>query len=96
MDVAIEAGATDVLVDEGQIEIITASDNYHAILGALQAENFEVEHSHITMRPQTLVAIDKEMAESLDKLIDALEDLDDVQIVHSNADYPEHFFESEE
>lgn len=94
MDIAIEAGATDVLMDEGQVEVITAVDNYHAVLAALQASNFEVEHSHLTMRAQTTVPMDKETAESLDKLVDALEDLDDVQVVYSNAEYPEHILES--
>lgn len=94
MDIAIEAGATDVLMDEGQVEVITAVENYHAVLAALQASNFEVEHSHLTMRAQTTVLMDKETAESLDKLVDALEDLDDVQVVYSNAEYPEHILES--
>ncbi len=90
MDLAIEAGAADVLMEEGQIEVITAADQYHAVLTALQDSKLEVEHSHITMRAQTTVALDKDDAESLEKLIDALEDLDDVQVVYSNAEYPEH------
>ena len=95
MDVAIEAGASDVVIEDGQIEVITAADNYHAILGALQALQFEVEHSHITMRAQITIPMDQETAESLEKLIDALEDLDDVQVVYSNAAYPEYVSESE-
>lgn len=96
MDVAIEAGATDVSIEDGQVEVITSADTYHAILGALQAANLEVEHSHVTMRAQTVVALDKDTAESLEKLIDMLEDLDDVQTVHSNAEFPEHAIESVE
>lgn len=96
MDVAIEAGATDVLVEEGQIEVITAADTYHAILAALHAAGFEVEHSHVTMRAQIMVPMDKDTTESLEKLIDMLEDLDDVQTVHSNAEFPEHVTESVE
>jgi YebC/PmpR family DNA-binding regulatory protein len=87
MDAAIEAGALDVSIEEGQVEIITSVDTYHAILSAIQEAGFEVEHSHITMRAQTTVALDKETADSLEKLIDMLEDLDDVQDVHSNAEY---------
>ena len=87
MDVAIDAGAIDVLVEEGQIEVVTASDKYHAILVALQAANFEVEHSHITMRADIVIPMDAETAESLEKLIDMLEDLDDVQEVHTNAEF---------
>jgi YebC/PmpR family DNA-binding regulatory protein len=96
MDIAIEAGAADVLSEEGQVEVITTVDTYHTVLAALQAAQFEVEHSHLTMRAQTTVAMDKDSAESLDKLIDALEDLDDVQVVYSNAEYPDHMIESAE
>lgn len=94
MDLAIEAGATDVNLEDGQIEVITTSDTYHAILATLQASTFEVEHSHVTMRAQLTVPITKDTAESLEKLIDMLEDLDDVQVVHSNAEFPEHTIES--
>ena len=96
MDVAIEAGATDVNIIDGQVEVITAVDNYHAVLTALHSADFEAEHSHLTMHPQTTVVLDKEAAESLDILIEMLEDLDDVQTVYSNAEYPENMIESVE
>ncbi|GGI80609.1 YebC/PmpR family DNA-binding transcriptional regulator [Legionella impletisoli] len=92
MEVAIEAGAEDVMEEDGQLEIITSPETYHAVLEALQASDFEVEHSHITMRAQTSVQLNQDTAESLEKLIDMLEDLDDVQLVHSNAEFPEHHF----
>jgi len=95
MDVAIDAGATDVSIDEGQIEVITTVDTYHTILSALQAANFEVEHSHITMRAQTMVPMSQDAAEDLEKLIDMLEDLDDVQVVYSNAAFEEQSAESQ-
>ena len=88
MEIAIDAGADDVgLVEDDQIEIITSVDAYHRVLAALQAASFNIEHSHITQRAQTLVPLDNEAAESVEKLIDALEDLDDVQVVYTNADY---------
>lgn len=93
MEIAIEAGADDVQVADGQIEIITAADMYHSVLNALQANGCEVEQSHLTMNAQTMVALDKETSESLLKLIDMLEDLDDVQEVHSNAEFSESIFE---
>lgn len=96
MDVVIEAGADDVVVENGQIEVITAVEAYHVVLSALQRSNLDVEHSHITMRAQTTVALDKDAAESLEKLIDTLEDLDDVQMVYSNAEFPEYDLESAE
>ncbi|MFA5960153.1 MAG: YebC/PmpR family DNA-binding transcriptional regulator [Tatlockia sp.] len=93
MELAIEAGADDVVLDEGQLEIITAADNYHAVLAALQKEGYPVEQSQLTMRAQTMIPLDKESTESLLKLIDMLEDLDDVQDVHSNAEFPDSLFE---
>ncbi|WP_133128178.1 YebC/PmpR family DNA-binding transcriptional regulator [Legionella nagasakiensis] len=92
MDIAIEAGAEDVVEVDGQIEIITSPDAYHAILNALQDTDFEIEHSEITMQATTKVQINNDTAETLEKLIDALEDLDDVQSVHSNAEFPENYF----
>ena len=94
IEVAIEAGAEDVNEDEGQLEIITGAGAYQQVLTALQNADFEIEFSHITMRAQTTVSLDKETAESVEKLIDMLEDLDDAQVVHSNAEYPEEIFES--
>ncbi len=92
MELAIDAGAEDVVIEEGQVEIITAADNYHRVLSAVQEAGYEIEQSHLTMRAQTMIPLDQESAESLIKLIDMLEDLDDVQEVHSNAEYPESFF----
>ncbi len=94
IELAIEAGAQDVSLDDGQVEIITPVENYHTILESLQSFGYEVEQSHLTMRAQTSILIDKEQAESLMKLIDMLEDLDDVQEVYSNAEYPESLLET--
>lgn len=86
MDIAIEAGADDVGLDEGQVDIITRADNFHEILGKLESASLEVEESQLTMHAETLIPVDKETAEKLIKLIDMLEDLDDVQRVYSNAE----------
>ncbi len=94
MEIAIDAGASDVAVEDGQIEIITPVEAYHTVLNALQDAGLEVEQSHLTMRAQTLVPINDETAESLIKLIDMLEDLDDVQEVYSNAEFSEKILES--
>lgn len=93
MELAIDSGADDVSLEEGQIEIITAAENYHTVLSAIQSAGYEVEQSQLTMRAQNMIPLDKEEAESLIKLIDMLEDLDDVQEVHSNAEYPDSLFE---
>jgi YebC/PmpR family DNA-binding regulatory protein len=94
MEIAIDAGANDVSVDEGQIEVITPVEAYHSVLNALTTAGLEIEQSHLTMRAQTLVSIDDDSAESLLKLIDMLEDLDDVQEVYSNAEFSEEQLES--
>lgn len=94
MEVAIDAGADDVSVDEGQIEIITPVESYHSVLNALQDSGLEVEESQLTMRAQTMVPVSDDTAESLMKLIDMLEDLDDVQEVYTNAEFSESLLES--
>lgn len=94
MEVAIDAGANDVSVDGEQIEVITPVEAYHSVLNALQDAGLAVEQSQLSMRAQTLIAIDDESAESLLKLIDMLEDLDNVQEVYSNAEFSEKLLES--
>ncbi|USQ15046.1 YebC/PmpR family DNA-binding transcriptional regulator [Legionella lytica] len=94
MEVALDAGADDVSVEDGQIEVITPVEAYHSVLNALSEANLVVEQSQLTMRAQTLVPIDDESAESLMKMIDMLEDLDDVQEVYSNAEFSEKLLES--
>ena len=86
MDVAIEAGAEDVVLEEGHVVIMTAVEAYHRVLNAVEKAGFEVEHSHITQHAETLIALDPDTAERVTKLIDMLEDLDDVQSVYTNAD----------
>lgn len=94
MELAIEAGADDVLEEEGQLEIITPVDAYHAVLNAMQHAGYNVEQSQLAMRAQLMIEIDNDSAETLIKLIDMLEDLDDVQEVYSNAQFPDSLFES--
>lgn len=94
MDVAIDAGADDVSVEEGQVEIITPVGSYHSVLNALQEAGIEIEQSQLSMRAQVNIAVDDASAESLIKLIDMLEDLDDVQEVYSNAEFSDQQLES--
>ncbi|KTD16216.1 YebC/PmpR family DNA-binding transcriptional regulator [Legionella jordanis] len=94
MEIAIEAGASDVISEDNQVEVITPAEQYHAVLEALQEAGFNIEESRLTMNAQTKVSIEKEDAETLMKLIDMLEDLDDVQEVHSNAELPDVLFET--
>lgn len=94
MEIALDAGATDVSVEEGQIEVITPVEAYHAVQNALQEAGCAIEQSHLTMRAQLMVPIDDDCAETLIKLIDMLEDLDDVQDVYSNAEFSESLIDS--
>lgn len=86
MDLAMEAGADDVGLDDDRVEIITRVDNYHEILEKLAEASFDIEESRLTMHAENLIPVDKETAERLIKMIDMLEDLDDVQTVYTNAD----------
>ncbi len=94
IEIAIDAGAKDVLVEEGQIEIITEVESYQNVLQNLQKANYTVEQSELTMHADIMIAVDVEAAESLVKLIDTLEDLDDVQEVYCNAEFPETLFDT--
>jgi YebC/PmpR family DNA-binding regulatory protein len=93
MEVAIEAGAEDVYVENGFVEIITSEDNYHQMLVSLEEHNLTVANNTLTLRAQTEVALDGEAAETFAKLYDMLEDLDDVQKIYSNAVLPDSMYE---
>lgn len=88
MEHALEAGAEDIVTnDDKSIDIITAPENFMTVKQALLQAQFQPNEADIIMRAATKVAIsDKETAEKVINLIDALEDLDDVQNVYSNAD----------
>jgi YebC/PmpR family DNA-binding regulatory protein len=90
MEAALEAGAEDVIThDDGSIDVMTAPESYLAVKEALIAAGFEPENAEITMQAATNTVLDAEDAEKMIRLIDRLEDLDDVQNVYSNADISE-------
>ncbi|HEY5641756.1 MAG TPA: YebC/PmpR family DNA-binding transcriptional regulator [Woeseiaceae bacterium] len=94
MEAAIEAGAEDIVVDdEGSIEVLTAPADFEAVRDALQAAGFEPESAEVTMRASTSAELDADAAGSMIRLLDMLEDLDDVQDVYSNADISEAILE---
>ena len=87
MDIALEAGAEDVLShDDGSIDVITTVDDFSNIKDQLVAAGFESANAEVVFSAENSIALDLESAEKLMRLIDALEDLDDVQEVYSNAD----------
>lgn len=90
MEVALEAGAEDVIVnDDHSIEVTTTPENFAAVKQAMLDHDLNPDNDEITMNASTKVALDLEGAEKLLRLIDMLEDLDDVQEVYSNADIPD-------
>jgi YebC/PmpR family DNA-binding regulatory protein len=89
MEVALDAGAEDV-TNEGEVfEVVTTPTAFHKVKDAIAAASVAVEAAEITQMPNSTVAIDAERAQKLLKLIDLLEDNDDVQSVSHNAEIPE-------
>jgi YebC/PmpR family DNA-binding regulatory protein len=90
MEAALEGGAEDIVTNaDNSIDVITEPDNFVDVKEALVSAGFKPENAEITMRATTTSELDKKGAESMLKLLDVLEDLDDVQRVYSNADIPD-------
>jgi len=86
MEVALEAGAEDVITDDdGAIEVLTAVGDFEAVKNALEAAGLKPDVAEVTMRAENTIDIAGEDAAKMQKLLDALEDLDDVQDVYHNA-----------
>ncbi|WP_028007005.1 YebC/PmpR family DNA-binding transcriptional regulator [Solimonas flava] len=86
LEAALEAGADDVLSEDGWTEVLCATDSFEAVKQALEAKGLKPVQADVTLRPGTMVDVAGDARESVQKLIDMLEDLDDVQKVYSNAD----------
>ena len=90
MEAAIEAGAEDVIVDdEGSIEVLTEPAEFEVVRNKMQAHGLVPESSEVTMRASTNAELGVKEATSMIKMLEVLEDLDDVQHVYSNADISE-------
>ena len=87
MEIALDAGAEDVITDaDGAIEVLTAPSDFEAVKNALEAAGLKPEVAEVTMRAENTIELTGEDAERMQKLLDVLEDLDDVQDVYHNAD----------
>jgi YebC/PmpR family DNA-binding regulatory protein len=86
--VAVEAGAEDISTDEGVFEVITEPANFAAVRTALKGAGVEMESAEMVYRPSSLVPIDEGQAGRLMRLIEVLEENDDVDAVHANFDVP--------
>ena len=86
MEVALEAGAEDVIADDdGAIEVLTAPPDFEAVKSALEAAGLKPDVAEVTMRAENEIELAGEDAQRMQKLLDVLEDLDDVQEVYHNA-----------
>ena len=87
MEVALEAGAEDVITDdEGAIEVLAAPADFEAVRDALEAAGLKPEVAEVTMRPENTIALEGDDAARMQRLLDIIEDLDDVQEVYHNAE----------
>jgi YebC/PmpR family DNA-binding regulatory protein len=90
MEVALDAGAEDVIADdEGAIEVLTAPGDFETVKNALEAAGLTPEVAEVTLRPENSIELAGEDAARMQKLLDVLEDLDDVQNVFHNAEISE-------
>jgi transcriptional/translational regulatory protein YebC/TACO1 len=89
MEVALEAGAEDVREDDSNFEVITDPKNFDAVKTAIETVDIKTIEAEITMLPQTTVNLTGKEAEQMIRLMDALDDCEDVQKAYTNADIPE-------
>ncbi len=89
-EIAIEAGADDVIVhpDDQSIDVVTAPEHYQTVKAAMEAAGLKPDQSEITWRADNDIAVEGDTAIAVAKMLERLEDLDDVQNVYSNADLP--------
>jgi transcriptional/translational regulatory protein YebC/TACO1 len=88
MEAALEAGADDVVVypEDGSIDVITSPDAFEDVRAAMEKANLKADQAEITLRADNDVAVSGDSAKAVAKIIDWLEDIDDVQHVYTNAD----------
>ena len=89
LEVALEAGAEDVIEGAETVDVVTAPAGFEAVRRALEERGFRPVHAQVSMEPSTTVRLQGSEAETMLRLHDALEDLDDVQSVNANFDIPE-------
>ncbi|MCS7251335.1 MAG: YebC/PmpR family DNA-binding transcriptional regulator [Anaerolineae bacterium] len=85
-ELAIEAGAEDVEISEGLVEIYTAPEDLHSVRQAMLQAGLTIDNVELTLRPKTRVTLDDQATMSVMSLVDALEELDDVRQVYSNLE----------
>ncbi len=90
---AIDAGAEDVKVESGYVEVYTKLEELEMVRSALEEKNITIASAELSMVPKTIIQLDEKAALQTLKLLDKLEELDEVQYVSSNADFPDSVLE---
>ena len=90
--VAIDAGADDVATDDAMLQVFSEPGTLEEVRSALEANDASIATSEVSLIPSHTVALDTRMARQILRLLDQLEDLDDVQKIYSNADFPDEAF----
>jgi len=90
---AIDAGADDVKVESGYVEVYTKPEEMEMVRSALEEKNIAIDSAELSMVPKTIVQLDDKAALQTLRLLDKLEELDEVQHVSSNADFPDSVLE---
>ncbi len=93
LETALEAGAEDMATEDDHWEIITDAESFRGVVEALKEKGFEPASAEVTMLPKNTVKLDKEAAKKVLRLVDALEEYEDVQEVYANFDIPDDILE---
>ena len=93
LEIAIDAGAEDVREDDGNYEILTAPEDFESVKKAIDGASIPYLEASITMYPATTTNLSGSEAEQMVRLMESLEDCDDVQKVYTNADIPSEILE---
>jgi transcriptional/translational regulatory protein YebC/TACO1 len=95
MEAALEAGAEDVSGnDDGSVDVYATPDDFSEVVAAMRSAGFEPDNAEVTFEADTNTPLDRDGAEKLLRLVDFLEDLDDVQEVYTNADIASEIMEA--
>ena len=94
LTIALEAGAEDISTSDDVFEVISAVEVFEDVRSAIEMSGARITHSEITMLPQTTVALEEKEARQMLRLMDALEDNDDVQKVYANFDIPDEILDA--
>jgi YebC/PmpR family DNA-binding regulatory protein len=89
MEVALEAGADDIVNEGGELVVYTTPEAFEAVLNAINEKGMETDGAEVSMIPESYVDMDKDAGSKVSKLVDKLEENDDVQNVYHNANLPE-------